>query len=340
MKVYLRVRKGQLSKTREGQGKVRKNSLYLVYYDNETKVKRYEFLKLYIYDKPRNFVEKEHNKETMLLAEAIRSERSLEYQRNKHGFFDRFNEKVGLLEYFLKITEKKYDSTSNCNVWHCAYQHLKNFCNSKEILISKVDETFLERFKNYLLKENIGRGGVKLQQNTALSYFNKLNACFKEAHRDKLIYENPFVRVKLIKEKETNRQYLTLEEIKKLVVTECLYPVLKDAFLFSCLTGLRFSDIENLTWKNVVNENGIWYLKYIQKKTKSVENLPISEEAVKIIGKRKKDNDKVFENLIYSAHHNKILHKWIKDAGIDKHITFHMAKHREIRKCQITSRLV
>jgi integrase len=68
-------------------------------------------------------------------------------------------------------------------------------------------------------------------------------------------------------------------------------------------------------------------LKFIQQKTKGVEHLPISEQAVKNLGERKKDDDLIFEDLIYSAYHNKILHKWISNAGIDKHITFHCARH-------------
>jgi integrase len=103
---------------------------------------------------------------------------------------------------------------------------------------------------------------------------------------------------------------------------------LKEAFLFSSLTGLRFSDIKALKWKNISfdSQNG-YTIKFIQQKTKGLEHLPISEQAIKIIGERKLDNELVFNNLIYSAYHNKILHRWIEKAGIEKHITFHCARH-------------
>nr|WP_262887301.1 site-specific integrase [Flavobacterium solisilvae] len=143
-----------------------------------------------------------------------------------------------------------------------------------------------------------------------------------------MIAENPINRVKGIKEKESNRQYLTLDELQKLVKTDCDYPIMKDAFIFSSLTGLRFSDIKSLKWKNITydSQNG-YIIKFTQQKTKGVENLPISEQAIRIIGERKHDDDFVFSSLIYSAYHNKILHKWIEKAGIDKHITFHCARH-------------
>nr|WP_262494703.1 site-specific integrase [Flavobacterium davisii] len=143
-----------------------------------------------------------------------------------------------------------------------------------------------------------------------------------------MIAENPINRVKGIKEKESNRQYLTLDELQKLVKTDCDYPIMKDAFIFSSLTGLRFSDIKLLKWKNITydSQNG-YIIKFTQQKTKGVENLPISEQAIRIIGERKHDDEFVFSNLIYSAYHNKILHRWIEKAGIDKHITFHCGRH-------------
>ena len=103
---------------------------------------------------------------------------------------------------------------------------------------------------------------------------------------------------------------------------------MKDSFLFSCLTGLRFSDIKSLKWENITydSKNG-YIIKFTQQKTKNTEYLPVSEQSIKILGERKKDDDLVFKDLIYSAYHNKMLHKWVEDAEIDKHITFHSARH-------------
>lgn len=328
MKIYLKVRKGLLSKLSIEKGKVRMNSLYLMYNDSEMKQRHYEFLKLYVYDKPRNYLEKEHNKETMLLAESIRAQRVLEYQSRKHGFVSSVSGKIGFLEYFKQLVEKKQEVNGTYGSWDSTLKHLQRFCKGRDIPISKIDDLFLERFKEYLLTEKINHNGGKLSQNSALSYFNKVRTTLKEAYRNKMISDNPTTRVKTIKEKETNRQYLTLEELQLLVKTECDYPFMKDSFLFSCMTGLRFSDIKNLKWKNLSYDstNG-WMLKFQQQKTKGVENLPISEQAVKVLGERGEDEEKIFRYLKYSAHHNNKLHKWVKDSGIDKHITFHSARH-------------
>lgn len=328
MKIYLSVRKGQQSKKNAEKGKPKMNSLFLMYHNEETKKRTYEFLRLYLYDKPKNFLEKEHNRETEQLAEAIRAQKILDLQSRKHGFVSSVNGKIGFLEYFKLMVEKKSDSNGNYGNWLSTLKHLTNFCKGNDIQLSKVDDTFLESFKIYLLTNKISSRNGKLSQNSALSYFNKVRTSLKEAYQTKMIAENPINRVKGIKEKESNRQYLTLDELQKLVKTDCDYPIMKDAFIFSSLTGLRFSDIKLLKWKNITydSQNG-YIIKFTQQKTKGVENLPISEQAIRIIGERKHDDEFVFSNLIYSAYYNKILHKWIEKAGIDKHITFHCARH-------------
>jgi integrase len=335
MKIYLMKRQGQLSKKNAEKGKPKMNSLFLLYHDTDRKTRHYEFLQLYLFDKPKNETEKLHNKETSSLAEAIKAKRILDMQSRKHGFVSSTKGKIGFLKYFKTLVDKRFEVNGTYGNWNSAYKHLQKFCKNKDISIENVDDLFLESFKDYLLNQKISsQNGNKLAQNTALSYFNKVKTALKEAYQSKMIKENPVVGVKGIKEKETNRQYLTLEELQKLAKTECYYPIMKDAFLFSALTGLRFSDIKNLTWKNLSydTENG-WMLKYTQKKTKGVEHLPIAEQAVKILGvtpqtlPTKNLNENIFENLSYSAYQNKKLHKWVEEAGIDKHITFHSARH-------------
>ncbi|MDV7698007.1 site-specific integrase [Chryseobacterium soli] len=327
MRVYLRTREGQLSKKSIEKGRVKMNSLYLLYIDENQK-RTTDWLSLYVYDKPKTIIEKDHNRETQQLAESIKAQKVLEFNSRKHGFVSSVSGKIGFLNYFNELVEKKYDSKGTHGNWFSTLKHLTVFCKGVDIQISKIDETFLENFKDYLLKEKISNNGGRLSQNTALSYFNKVRTALKEAHRNKMIFENPILRVKTIKEKETNREYLTLEELQKLVKTECEVPILKQSFIFSSLTGLRFSDVKSLTWKNLYydSENG-WILKYTQQKTKGVENLPISEQAVKLLGERKDDDILLFENLTYSAYHNKKIHKWVREAGIDKHITYHSSRH-------------
>lgn len=336
MKIYLLKRKGQLSKKNAEKGKPKMISLYLLYHDTDRKTRDYEFLQLYLYDKPKNETEKLHNKETSSLAEAIKAKRILDLQSRKHGFVSSAKGKIGFLQFFKTLVDKRFEVSGTYGNWDSAYKHLQKFCKGKDINIDTVDDLFLESFKDYLLTQKIShkQKDSKISQNTALSYFNKVKTALKEAYQSKIIKENPVTRVKGIKEKDTNRQYLTFEELQKLAKTECYYPLMKKAFLFSALTGLRFSDVKNLIWKNLFYdaENG-WMLKYTQKKTKGAEYLPVSEQAIKLLEITaenkllKDDKENIFKNLKYSAYNNKKLHLWVEDAGIDKHITFHSARH-------------
>jgi integrase len=131
-----------------------------------------------------------------------------------------------------------------------------------------------------------------------------------------------------IKADDPDREFLTLEELQAAAKVECEMPVLKNAFIFSALTGLPWSDIEKLVWSEVQHsEQSGYYIRFRQKKTKGAETLPISEQAFQLLGERRKPEEKVFEGLYYSAWHNLKLREWVMKAGITKHITFHCARH-------------
>ena len=103
---------------------------------------------------------------------------------------------------------------------------------------------------------------------------------------------------------------------------------MKTAFLFSALTGLRWSDIQKLSWAEMQHSEDIGhYIRYTQKKTKGSETLPISEQAFGFLGERGEPNERVFMGLKYSAWHNMRLQQWAMRAGISKSITFHCARH-------------
>lgn len=330
MKIYLRKRLGNLSKTSAEKGKLKMVSLFLVYYHGANKKREYEFLNLYLYYKPQNNLHKEHNKETLQLAEAIRAKKLLDYQSSSHGFVSSVKGKISFLKYFSQEVEKRYNSNGNYGNWHSTYLHLTAYCKGRDISIDKVDDVFLEGFKQYLLSNSnsIKMNEGRLSQNTASSYFNKVRTALKDAYNNKIIKENPLLRVRCIKEEETHREYLTFEELQLLAKTDCKISLLKRAFLFSALTGLRFSDVKNLKWNNIYYDKTNGYsIVYTQKKTKGAENLPVGEQAINLLGERKNDEASVFENMQYISLYSDKLSKWISDAGITKHITFHCARH-------------
>lgn len=330
MQVHLRKRIGKLSEKSKQSGKKQMSTLYLSYIPRPGAKVQYEWLNLRIFENPKTNTEKDHNKETMLLAESIRAKRLLDMQTSIHGFVSTVKGKISFLNYFKKLTERKReDSDGNYGNWLSVYEHLKVFIGKKEYTLDQIDEDFLEEFKQYLQGSITRRGKKqKLGANSALSYYNKVKAALREAYVNKMIKENPSNRVKGLKAGDTHRQYLTLEELQAMANTECSNVLLKKAFLFSALTGLRWSDVKAVDWTKIqYSEKSGWSLEYIQKKTKAAEILPLSEQAVRVLGDKEDDKIPVFKELFYHTHMNKQLQDWADAAGIKKKITFHCARH-------------
>lgn len=320
-----------------------RKSLYLDFYppiphpetDEPT---RREFLRLYIFEKPQTPIDKQHNTETLKIGESIRQKR--ENFLNKPEIYSQYEkEQLRLkelgeqcfIEYFTKLANKR--KASNHDNWVSALNYLDTFTNSS-LKFADLNQKFLEDFKEYLLTTKSNRSNkTTLSQNSAVSYFNKVKATLKQAYKDGILQYDLNAKVKPIKAAETRREYLTLGELNKLAKTPCNNALLKRAALFSALTGLRFSDIQKMTWGELeyINEQG-YFLNFNQKKTKGVEVLPISEQAYSFTEGAENPKDMpqdqpVFEGLKYSAYHNKHLFQWIGAAGITKDITFHCFRH-------------
>lgn len=127
----------------------------------------------------------------------------------------------------------------------------------------------------------------------------------------------------------TEKEHLSQQELITLACTPCKYEVLKKAFLFGCLTGLRKSDIKQLTWENIQPYgDGGMYVTVRMQKTKEFVNNPISDEALELIGF---DGEKPKTGLVFKGFRDNMaltdLKNWIKAAGITKHITFHCSRH-------------
>ena len=169
--------------------------------------------------------------------------------------------------------------------WDCVYNHFEKFVGGK-CTFGDVTVELCEKFRDYLLKCNF---------------------------------------LEKIEWKEVKKEYLTLDEVKKLAATPCKIPVLKQASLFACMTGLRISDILKLDWRDFeVGPDQGYYIRICTEKTETEATLPISQEALELCGEW--GTGKVFKGLTRSMTHHP-LKQWIAEAGIRKHITFHCFRH-------------
>jgi integrase len=304
-------------------------SLYLEYYQNRKR--SYEYLNLYLHKEPANGkltkLQKDENKKTLDLADNIRSKRKLELQDGVYGFNNKAKLNGSFTEYVTLLKNKRKASEGNYGNWDSALKHLIKFAKT-DVTFSQVDRKWLERFKEYLQKDARTPSNQKLSQNSQSSYFNKIRAALKEAAKEGIIQINPAIHVTGIQAEETERDFLTLDELKAVAKAECEIEILKTAFLFSALTGLRWSDINKLMWSEVQHSKELgYYIRFRQKKTQGAETLPISEQAFKMLGERDKPEERVFKGLKYSAWHNIKLQQWVMRAGVTKTITFHCARH-------------
>lgn len=330
MKIHLRKKKLK-------SGKI---SLYLEYYkgnsktpDGKRKILRdFEYLDLYLFPNPETLEERKQNKENLELADQIFTIRKAELYQGKYNIQNDKKGKIGFLEFYEEKKEERYKSKGNYDNWDAAQKHIEAYCPS-HITLNDVDVNFIKGFKKYLDTVAVTKSKKNLSQNTKHTYFNKFKACLNAAFEEGYLKENFMKNVKGFAMGESTREYLTVDELQKLASTHCKLPLLKRAFLFSALTGIRWSDVNKMKWSEVRDEGmdsentTIFRIVFQQKKTDGVEYLYISKQAREFLGERKESDNRVFKGLRYSAHMNLQLLRWCMDAGINKHITFHSARH-------------
>lgn len=282
-------------------------SLYLDFYFRGER--KYEFLELRLIN------DKETDKETWMMAQAIQANRLLELQRKQHNFKPPEKQGANFIEFFKKLKEERPNDRST---WYCTLRKLEQFSN-EHLLFFDIDEEWLKRFQQYLLSEVAGI--------TAFHYYANVRQALRKAVKDKIISESPAENIPGLKKPETKREYLTLSEIKKLIRTKCNNSEVKDAFLFSCFTGLRYSDVKNLKWSNI-RENKI---EFRQQKTGSLEYLPLAESAKNLLNKKgfkaKKNSDDCIFNMPSKAQIHHHIKKWVTTAKINKKISYHNSRH-------------
>lgn len=286
-----------------------------------------EPLDLFVFQNPKTAQQRQHNKETLKLAESIKAKRTVEAQLGKYDLNNDSKVAANFYDYYQKICDTKKGSRSNHSVWVSVLSHVKTYHGSPLLSFKDITPKFLEGFREYLQTQPLTKSGTKLSSNTASTYFNKLRAALNQAFKEGIVRDNPVVQVKSIKPTQTKREHLTLDEVKSMVKAECRYEVLKRSFLFSCITGLRWSDIQKLTWEEVEKFDSGYRIVFNQKKTGGLQYLDLSERAYQLMGQPVDSNPRVFAGLRYSAWHNTALLQWAMRAGISKHITFHSGRH-------------
>ena len=337
LKEPVRIRFKQLSNGNQ--------SIYLDYYTGDVIRKenyvggkrKYEFLKLYLIPE-RTRDDKAKNEATLALAKAIQSKRIVEVQNDAHGFQNTNKSRVNLLDYLENIGKQSAEQGSRnyARTVLNTVRALKLF-RGDYIAFRDVDKEFLSEFTDYLRqmpkasKYGVLKAGGRLSNNSVVSYYGTLRTVINRAYKEGIITVNPtkeFDFASKVRQEPSRREYLTIDELKTLINTECRHEIVKRAFLFSCLCGLRVSDIRKLRWCDLQRSGGRVRIEITMQKTKEPLYLPISDEALKWLPERGEANDSDFIfPLTHEGTVNDTLQHWAKVAGITKHISFHVARH-------------
>ncbi len=315
----LHLRRRKLSDGRE--------SLFLDYFTGNSH--KYEFLKLYLLPETSTSI-KRQNLRTLRKADDILRERL-----------------IFLIDTRAKEQNKKEDKNPLLHDWMdtCAERHrLRGLKNMKSIRscrnlldtfqpnvrIKDIDKRFCLDLIFWLRNIYISPLTNKLlSARSSCIYCQIFNMAINEAIREGFIKVNPMSMVNRedkIKVPIIKREFLTIKEVRKLIETPCDKEIVKSAFLFSCFTGLRFSDICDLKWGDVHKNETFPHISIIIRKTQMPLTIPLSKMAIKCLPKRVLSNqDKVFFLMPNAV--NKYIREWVELAGINKYVTYHASRH-------------
>ena len=277
------------------------------------------------------------DKEACRYAEKVRALRQQEYD-TAVVYSDREQEMIAqnergeqaFIAYFNSIIYKCHPNSSDSIIvnWTRVGKLLSIYSKGKPIPFKTISAKLLEDIKLFMLSAPQGgnKGGT-LSQNSAATYFSIVKAGLHRAFIDEYLTVDIAAKVKGIPDVKVKRETLTLEEAETLAKTPCENEVLKRAFFFAVLTGIRLCDIHDLTWGEITQTGSGWRVDFTQRKTHVVDYLPINEQAYSLCGERREPNQRVFEGLTGSSWISRPLKKWIEASGIKKHITFHCSRH-------------
>lgn len=307
-------------------------SYYLdIYVDGK---RSYEFLKLYHLPEVNARV-KEQNKVTREAVETIKSQRIIEITNGKAGLKNvRTRSKMLLhdwMQTYLEDAERR--GVRGLKLFRTVIRLLTIYDPKKKVRMGDIDKEWCLKFIDWLRNDYKTAQGKPLTPKSQSDYVGYLSTALNGAIRAEVISENPFMSLadkERIKVPESQREFLTIDELKLLVDTECLREDVKRAYLFACYCGLRLSDVYGLRWKDISKDGEQWRASVIMQKTTTPIFLPLSKQAVRWLPERPEtanDEGKIFEGLCCEVHINKLLKDWTERAGITKHITFHTSRH-------------
>lgn len=277
---------------------------------------------------------KNRNVELMRLAEAEAGVRNADAVRLGHGLEPKQKQNIMLSDYLQQLIKGNVFAKSTRTMMLALYNHIELY-KTAEIKISLIDANWIRGFLSYLKNDAHNRNSKRkekpLCQNTIFQLFLVFGFVFAQAQRDAIITRNPIKELnskERPKQENDVREFLTLEEVSRLIKTPYKDEQIKCAFLLSVFTGLRWSDIKLLKWEDLHEDENGKYFRVTMKKTAKPICVYLSDIGTKYLPTRTKSNDNGFvfalpNNTRINAH----VRRWCEEAKITKQVSFHVARH-------------
>lgn len=288
-----------------------------------------EYLSLYLWQAPRTPMERQQNKETLELAKKIRFERGQQLLDDVEGYRLKKDKDINFIDWMWAY----YEAYTKGDKRHIKRAHdcFIDFLNAtpeyskfaKRVKPEQISKDMIMAFTEYLQHRFVGEGA-----HTLYARFKKI---IKAAVEKDVMRKNPCNGVVIkIDNGSLKKDVLSMDEIKCLISTHYNGESanIRRAFIFCLYCGLRWCDVKDLTFANVDYANRL--LKFEQAKTKGHSSassvvIPLNDGLLKLIGEGNRD-----EVIFPLPSHNmclKALRHWTARAGIEKHITWHCARH-------------
>ncbi|NVN16814.1 tyrosine-type recombinase/integrase [Muricauda sp. HICW] len=223
----------------------------------------------------------------------------------------------------LYLTSQKY-----------IFLFLKTKLKLEDIRLDELNYKFILDFENFLRKHKPNHYQKQIGNNAVMKHIQRLRKMVSLAYRLEWIDKDPF---RQFKQRLTpkNREYLGSEELQAIEELELQTKRLKtvrDLFVFSCYTGICYTDLMLLTEDNVIMglDKKYWIITKRQK-THNPVKIPLLKKAMDLIERYKQDSRSVINNTLFPRISNQKMNAYLKEiaseAKIKKNLTFHMARH-------------
>ena len=248
---------------------------------------------------------------------------------------------IQLLDYienYIQTISRKKEDYSDGTVRHykTTKKHVTAFLKTRKepvLTIKEFSPEHVEALDDWLVTTPTEQYKRPMGRNTANKYHTKLKTVLLDAVRKKVILESPYLDF-ILKNKPIERRYLTKEDLDKLTEHKLgdnkSLQLVRDIFLFSCYTGLRYQDAQDLTTKDIIiNPDGKYWLRIDQIKTRAEVDIPLVKKAIELY--HKYDHQREVTGRVLPQFTNSKVNTYLKViadfAGITQNLTHHVARH-------------